>query len=201
MCLGLTSCMTGSLDQSTLPQTGSSGKIHRNMIEGEPRSGLREISYKRHFTRSTQGLDDTLRVMLFVDPYIKLNAKVQAEDEGKEKGYTVAQIDEEYQKIYTNNMKAWVQTKTCFDYEINSDTEAAGNPANWDVELKSLTDGGMYPVEMKFSRDHLSGKGIKWYQYTGVMCTPSRVDPAGGLQMTLTPKFRKDKVITLTWEN
>lgn len=192
--------MTGSFDRSTLPQTGASGKIHRNMIEGEPRSGLREISYKRHFTRSTQGVRDTVRVMLFVDPYLKLNAKVQAEDEGKEKGYDTAQIDEEYQKIYTNNMKAWVQTKTCFDYEINSDTQEAGDPTNWDVKLKSLLDGGIYPVEMKFSNDHLSVKGMKWYQFTGVMCTRSRVDPAGGLQMILTPKFRENKVITLTWE-
>lgn len=200
-CLFLTSCMTGSLDQSTLPQTGAAGKMNRSMIDGEPKAGLREISYKRHFTRSVQGIDDTLRVMLFTNPYLKLNAKVQAEDEGQERGYTAGQVDEEYQKIYTNNMKAWVQTKTCFDYEINSNTPDAGKAENWNVELKSLVDGGTTPVEMKFAKDYLSGKGgMKWYQFTGIMCTTNRVDPSGGFKMILTPKYRENKTITLTWE-
>lgn len=196
----LTSCMTMSLDQSTLPQTGAAGKINRAMIEGEPKAGLKEISYKRQFTRSTQGRDDTIRVMLFVDPYVKLNAKAQAADDGREKGYTEGQIDEEFQRIYTNNMKAWVQTKTCFDFELNSNTKDAMKSENWDVKLTSLTDGLTYPVELKFSKTHLVGKGLSWFQFTGVMCTATRVDPAGGLEMTLTPKYRQNKSITLKWE-
>jgi hypothetical protein len=198
--LFLTSCMTGSLDQSTLPQTGSAGRIDRSNISGEPKPGLREISYKRQFTRSVQGTEDTLRVMLFVDPYIKLNAKAQAEDDGKEKGYTPSQIDEEYQRIYINNMKAWVQTKTCFDFEINSNTKEAMDAGSWDVSLKSIADGETHDVEMQFEKDHLVGKGIKWYQFTGIMCTKTRVEPALGLEMTLTPKFRQNKTITLKWE-
>jgi hypothetical protein len=198
--LFLTSCMTGSLDQSTLPQTGAAGRIDRTLISGEPKAGLKEISYKRHFTRSVQGRDDTIRVMLFVDPYIKLNAKAQAEDEGKEKGFSPAQIDEEYQRTYINNMKAWVQTKTCFDFEINSNTQEAGDGGSWDVILKSVADGKNHEVEMQFEKDHLVGRGIKWYQFTGIMCTNERVEPALGLQMSLIPKYRKDKVITLKWE-
>lgn len=196
----LTSCMTLSLDHSTLPQTGASGRINRSMIEGEPKDGLKEISYKRHFTRSVQGSHDTLRVMLFTSPYLKLNARVQAQEDGQEKGYNEAQIDEEFQKLYTNNMKAWVQTKTCFDFEINSDTKDALSPSNWDVQLKSVSDGASYPVELKFSKEHLAGKGIKWFQFTGVMCTATRVEPAGGLTMTLIPKYRENKIITLKWE-
>lgn len=198
--LFLTSCMTGSFDQSTLPQTGASGRVNRAMINGEPKTGLREISYKRHFTRSVQGRQDAIRVMLFVDPYLKLNAKVQAEDDGREKGYTLAQIDEEYQRIYANNMRAWVQTKTCFDYELNSDAKQAGEASNWNVELKSIADGSMYPVEMKFAKQHLTGKGFSWFQFTGIMCTNTRVEPGLGLILTMTPKHRPDKVITLKWE-
>ena len=196
----LSSCMTGSLDQSTLPQTGASGKVDRRLIDGEPRPGLKEISYKRHFTRSVQGTEDTVRVMLFVDPYLKINAKVQAEDDGKEKGYTASQIDEEYQKIYINNMKAWVQIKTCFDFELNSNTKDAMNPANWDISLKSIVDNQVYEVDTKFSKDHLVGKGIKWFQFTGIMCTKARVEPALGLELTMIPKYRKDKRVVLKWE-
>jgi len=198
--LFLTSCMTGSLDQSTLPQTGAAGRIDRTLIAGEPKAGLREISYKRHFTRSVQGTQDTLRVMVFVDPYLKLNAKAQSEADGLEKGYSESQMDEEYQKIYINNMKAWVQTKTCFDFEFNSDAKEAGSADNWEVTLKSVADNQTHEVQMKFEKDHLVGRGIKWYQFTGIMCTSTRVEPALGLEMTLIPKYRKDKIITLKWE-
>lgn len=194
----LTSCMTLSLDQSTLPQTGAAGKMNRSMIEGEPKDGLREISYKRHFTRSVQGSKDTIRVMLFTDPYIKLNARVQAEDTGKEKGYSRSQIDEEFQRIYVNNMKAWVQTKTCFDFEINSDTKDSMN--GWDVSLKTAAGGDVHDVEVKFSKEHLAGKGMNWYQFTGIMCTKERVEPSLGLVMTLIPRYRENKTITLKWE-
>ena len=191
--------MTLSLDKSTLPQTGASGKLSRSMIAGEPKDGLREISYKRQFTRSVQGSEDTVRVMLFVDPYLKLNARTQAEDDGKEKGYTQSQIDEEFQKIYVNNMKAWVQTKTCFDFEINSNTKESLN--GWDVQLKSVADGQVHDVEVKFANEHLAGKGLlKWYQFTGIMCTKNRVEPDLGLEMTLTPRYRQNKIITLKWE-
>ncbi len=200
-CLLLTSCMTASLNKSTLPQTGASGKLNPAMLSGEPRPGLREISYKRHLTRSVQGTQDTVRVMLFVDPYLKLNAKVQAEAEGAERGYNGIQIDDEYQKIYVNNMKAWVQSRTCFDFEINSDTAEAGEAENWDVELKSLDGGGVMPVLMQFSPEHLTGRGGKWYQFTGVMCAATRVEPHGGLQMTLVPKYRSEpRPIVLTWD-
>lgn len=198
--LFLTSCMTGSFDQSTLPQTGATGKVNRTMISGEPKAGLKEISYKRHFTRSVQGRQDAVRVMLFVDPYLKLNAQVQSEADGREKGYTPAQIDEEYQKLYANNVRAWTQTKTCFDYELNSNTKEAGNSDNWNVELKSIASGAIYPVQLKFAKEHLSGKGFSWFQFTGVMCTQTRVEPSEGLILTMTPKHRPDKVITLKWE-
>lgn len=194
----LTSCMTLSLDQSTLPQTGAAGKINRSMITGEPKEGLKEISYKRQFTRSVQGSKDTLRVMLFVDPYVKLNARVQAQDTGKEKGYTQGQIDEEFQRIYVNNMKAWVQTKTCFDFEINSDTKESLN--GWKVQLKTIAGGDVYDVDVKFAKEHLAGKGMNWYQFTGIMCTKERVEPALGLEMTLTPTYRENKTIILKWE-
>ncbi|MES2769821.1 MAG: hypothetical protein V4596_11810 [Bdellovibrionota bacterium] len=195
----LTSCMSLSLDHSTLPQTGAAGRINREMISGEPKSGLREISYKRQFTRSVQGAEDTVRVMLFVDPYLKLNARVQAEDDGKQKGYTQGQIDEEFQRIYVNNMKSWVQTKTCFDFEINSNTKESLN--GWDVQLKSVADGATYDVDVKFAKEHLAGKGLlKWFQFTGIMCTKERVEPALGLEMTLTPRYRQNKTIILKWE-
>ncbi len=192
--------MTGSFDKSTLPQTGASGKVNRTMIEGEPKQGLREISYKRHFTRSVQGRRDAIRVMLFVDPYLKLNAIAQAEDEGREKGHSEAQISEESRKIYENNRRAWTLTKTCFDFELNSNNENAGLPSNWNVELRSVAEGATYPVEVKFSPDRLVGKGFNWFQFTGVMCTATRVEPGLGLVMTLTPNHMDKKQITLTWE-
>lgn len=194
----LTSCMTLSLDHSTLPQTGAAGRMNRSMISGEPKEGLREISYKRQFTRSVQGSKDTVRVMLFTDPYIKLNARVQAQDEGKERGYSQSQIDEEFQKIYVNNMRAWVQTKTCFDFEINSDTKESLN--GWDVSLKTIAGGDVHEVEVKFAKEHLAGKNMNWYQFTGVMCTKERVEPALGLEMTLTPRYRENKTVVLKWE-
>lgn len=198
--LFLTSCMTGSFDQSTLPQTGAAGRIDRTLISGEPKAGLKEISYKRHFTRSVQGTKDTVRVMLFVDPYLKLNAKAQAETDGKEKGYSESQVDEEYQKIYINNMKAWVQTKTCFDFEINTDAKEAMSVGSWDVTLKSIVDGETHDVNMKFAQEHLERKGLTWFQFTGIICTNSRVEPEMGLELTMVPKYRKNKTIILKWE-
>lgn len=198
--LVLTSCMTGSFDKSTLPQTGASGKVNRAWLTGEPKPGLREISYKRHFTRSVQGRTDAVRVMLFVDPYLKLNAETQAADEGREKGYSEVQIQEEAQRIYQTNLKVWVENKTCFDFEFNSNNENAGTALNWNVQVKTIADGAVYPVEVKFSPDRLVGKGFNWFQFTGVMCTSTRLDPSMGLVMTLAPKHLEGKEITLTWE-
>lgn len=176
--------------KSTLPQTGSAGMIEKKMLESDPRPGLKEISYKRYFTRSTQDFEDSVRVMLFTEPYLKLNARAQAESD--------TQIN--YDELYATNLKIWVTQKTCFDFELNSNTDLAGKAQSWTIDLETIAEPKKYSVDITFDKDYLVSKNNKWFQYTGIICAKEKLNPLLGLRMVLTPSFRENKSIILKWE-
>jgi hypothetical protein len=182
--------MTPSFTESKLPQTGSSGRIETKMLQEDPHPGLREISYKRHFTRSTQDFDESVRVMLFTDPYLKLNAEAQAADD--------TNADES--KIYKTNSKVWVHDKTCFDFELNSTTADAGKPSNWQIALTTIKDQKSHDTIVELDKKFYSGKNGRWFQYTGIICALDKLDPTLGIDMVLMPNFRENKSIELKWE-
>ncbi len=197
--LALTSCMTGSLTESTLPQTGSSGKLKAEYIDGSAVL-KKENDYKRHLTRGYYSADDTVRVLLITEPYLKAVSRQWAQKDGEKNSATPEQIQQSQDYMNQKNIKELVLDKTCFDIEVNSNSEAAGNSDFWKAIVTEAKSRKEEMLTVKFSLNYIQRDRGGWFQFHGVLCTPERLNVKNGISMILTPLYRENKTILLKWE-
>jgi hypothetical protein len=190
--------MSGSLTDSTLPQTGSSGVIHSDYIEGEPKEKSQN-AYKRHLTRGHYSSLDTVRVLLITSPYLKAVSAAWSQEDGKKNNSTPEQIAQAEQYMFQRNSKELLEKKTCFDIELNSDNVQAGSDNSWIGTVKEAKTQKEVSLKFKFSNQYIQRDRGGWFQFTGVVCADEKLDPKNSLVMILKPQYRENKVIQLSW--
>ncbi len=196
--MSLTSCMSGSFTESTLPQTGSTGFVNASFIDGEPKE-KNQNSYKRHLTRGYYSSTDTVRVLLITSPYLKVVSEAWAKDDGKKNQSTPEQIEQAAQYMFQKNSQELVSKKTCFDIELNSDSVQSGNDSAWAGTVKEVKTQKEVSLSFSFSNQYIQRDRGGWFQFTGVACAEERLDPKNSLIMTLKPNYRENRTIRLSW--
>lgn len=196
--LFLTACMTGSLVDSTLPQTGSHGAVKSDYIYGVP-AEKNQNAYKRQLTRGYYSSTDTVRVLFITNPYLKVVSDEWAQKDGKKNNSSPEQVSEASRYMYEKNQKDLTINKTCFDLELNSNDENAGSNESWSGTLAEIDSGKEVSLVFKFSKNYIQRDRGGWFQFTAVVCSAEALDAKKGLKMTLIPQYRENKKIQLSW--
>lgn len=194
----LIGCMTGSLVDSTLPQTGNHGVVKAEYVDGTP-SEQSQNAYKRQLTRGYYSSTDTIRVLFITNPYLKVVSEDWARKDGKKNSSTPAQIAEASRYMFEKNQKDLTLNKTCFDMELNSNEEAAGGNQSWSGTLTEIDSGKEVSLVFKFSNSYIQRDRGGWFQFTAVVCASEPLNPHNSFRMKLEPKYRENKIIQLSW--